>query len=371
MARSKRNSDKNKQRTRVVGRKRFKHRTKPGAPPGILVSDSSKGAPRVRMFRYSETKLEERSLDPQGDFPEPVAGEVLWLDVAGLGQIETIERVGQHFGLHALALEDVVHVHQRPKTDNYGDHLFIVVRTPSSEGESRYEQLSLFLGRNFVITFQEDERDCFDAVRQRIREHGRIRDLGPDFLVYTLLDAVIDSFFPKLEAYGAELDQLDEAISASPKSVQVSGLYAIRRELILVRKLLWHHREALNTLVRLEADLITAETRTYLRDCLDHTVQLMDVAETDRESCLSLQELYLSEISQRTNEVMKTLTLIATIFMPMTFVAGVYGMNFNPQASPWNMPELEWWFGYPFALGLMFLMGASMVLYFHRRGWIW
>ncbi|MCA8998479.1 MAG: magnesium/cobalt transporter CorA [Planctomycetaceae bacterium] len=351
-------------------RKRFKHRTKPGTAPGTLVGERSNSPTQIRMFRYDETNLEEREISVTESLPRPSQEKVLWLDVVGLGDVNVIERLGQHFGIHPLALEDIVHVHQRPKTDDYDESLFIVVRMPREETILETEQLSVILGQGFVITFQQFEGDTFDGVRTRIREKARIRNRKADYLAYALLDSVIDSYFPKLEYYGSRLDELDEAVTEAPNSRSLSGLHKIRRDLIHVRKLMWHHREAINALVRTERDLISKETQTYLRDCLDHVVQLMDVAENDRDSCLSLQELYLSEIGQRTNEQMKTLTLIATIFMPMSFVAGLYGMNFDPHASPWNMPELEWAYGYPFALGLMVTLGTGMLLYFLSRGWI-
>lgn len=353
---------------RLAGRK-FHRRTEPGAAPGTLVSDKSKHRTQFRIMMYGNGKLDERELSRPEEIPEPVAEQVLWVDVNGLADADVIEAIGKKFNLHPLALEDVVHIHQRAKAEEYNDFLFVVARMLYVDRLLASEQVSIFIGRNFVITFQEDPGDCFNSIRERIRQNGRIHSRGADYLAYGLLDAIIDAYFPRMEKIGSQLDEIDEEITLGRGRVYLGQLHEIRRELIQIRKLLWQHRDALNALLRQENHLISHETQIYLRDCLDHVVQLMDVSETDRDSCIGLQELYLTDLGQRTNDVMKVLTLLSTLFMPMTFIAGVYGMNFNTQISRWNMPELNWYYGYPFSLILMAATGALLMGYFWSRGW--
>jgi magnesium transporter len=350
-------------------RRKFQRRTTPGTAPGTLVSDPARSKTTLHVILYDTQALaEEAQIDLRG-VPEPQAEQVLWLDVVGLADAHVIEAIGKRFGLHGLALEDVLHVHQRAKAEEYAGSLFIVARMLASGDMQSSEQLSLFLGKNFVITFQERPGDCFDAVRERLRQSGRARGRSADYLAYALIDAIIDAYFPTLEQLGAQLDELDDHIFRARGVTLFNQLHGIRRDLIQLRKLLWQHREALNTLVRSDSPLIAADTQIYLRDCLDHVVQLMDVVETDRETCISMQELYLAEISQRTNDVMRVLTLIATIFMPLSFLVGVYGMNFDSSVSPWNMPETKWYYGYPLSLLLMAAVAGTMLHYFWRRGW--
>ncbi len=353
----------------LAQRRKFHRRTSPGAAPGTLVSDSTKHPTRFGFMLYGDGELIEKRLKRVEDIPHPRSGQVLWLDVNGLADAKVIEAIGQRFGLHPLALEDVLHIHQRAKAEEYPDYLFIVARMLQDNSPQITEQVSIFLGSNYVITLQEDPGDCFDIIRQRIRQKGRIQSRGADYLVYGLLDAIIDAYFPRLEKIGAEIDRIDEEITKEGGRAHTARLHEIRRELVLLRKILWQHRDALGSLVRQDTPLISPESQIYLRDCLDHIVQLMDASDTDRESCIGLQELYLAELSQRTNDIMRVLTLMSTLFMPMTFIAGVYGMNFHPDTSPWNMPELNWYYGYPFSLLLMGLCGIGMMTFFWIRGW--
>ena len=302
---------------------------------------------------------------------------VTWLDIDGLGDADVIEQVGQMFHLHPLALEDVVNVHQRPKVEMYGDYLFVIARSHSgldandATAALEMHQVAMFLGRDFVITFRERGVHCFDKVRTRIQtSRGRIRESGADYLLYTLLDTVIDGFFPALEQHGESLDSLDDLISAGSEQDLIHRIHEVRSELLMIRRAVWPLREAINTLIRDSGDLISDETDLYLRDCYDHTVQIIDVIETDRELCADLRDYYLTVVSNRMNQVMKFLTIIATLFIPLTFVAGLYGMNFNPQASAFNMPELNWTLGYPFALAVMLATALAMLWYFHRKGWL-
>ena len=294
-----------------------------------------------------------------------------WVNVDGLGDLETLTRIQEIFGLHRLALEDVVNVHQRPKAELYEDHLFVVARMPRPGAGLETEQFSLFLGKGYVLTFQEAPGDCLEAVRERIRnERPRIRAGGPDYLAYAIIDAVIDSYFPLLEGIGDQLEALEEEVLARPHSSQVPILHGIKRDLMNLRRIVWPLREVLAGFVREESPLITEATKIYLRDCYDHTIQIMDLLESYRDVATGLMDLYLSSISNRMNEVMKVLTIIATIFIPLGFIAGLYGMNFNPEISRWNMPELNWALGYPFALGVMGTIALVMLVFFGKKGWL-
>jgi magnesium transporter len=296
---------------------------------------------------------------------------VTWINVDGVGDAETVKQLGDIFELHSLALEDVVNTHQRAKVESYGDHLFIVVRIAANSEQLETEQVSIFLGRNYVLTFQGDvEGDCFEPVRDRLRKAtGRIRIVGADSLVYALIDAAIDGYFPVVERFADQLDALEDEITTRASPATIHQLHTIRNDFLLLRRSVRPHREAVNELIRDEHPLITQETRLYLRDCYDHTVQLMDLLEIYRESCSDLRDYYLSIVSNRMNEIMKVLTIISTIFMPLSFIAGVYGMNFDTD-SPWNMPELRWKFGYVFAWSVMIIVAAGLVGFIWRRGWL-
>jgi magnesium transporter len=350
-----------------------RRRTPPGSPPGTLVADPHSPHPTIRIFAYGPDDLVEQEvndLQQVQDFLDK--WPVLWVDVEGLGHVETIRELGEMFSLHRLALEDVLNVHQRPKVESYGDYHFIVTRMARLNEHVDTEQLTLFLGENFVLTFQEGQPgDCLDAIRQRIRQkRGRIRDAGLDYLAYALLDAVVDGYFPILEEYGERLETLEDEIVTHPSSNTVARIHEIRRDLLTLRRAMWPQREVFNALLREEMEMVTNETRLYLRDCYDHTTQIIDLVETYRELGADLTDVYLSSISNRTNEIMRVLTVIATIFIPLTFIAGVYGMNFNTSTSPWNMPELNWYWGYPFVFTLMTVIAVGQLAFFRRRGWL-
>jgi magnesium transporter len=288
--------------------------------------------------------------------------------VTGLADVSIIEAIGDAFDLHDLTLEDVINVYQRPKFEAYEDHAFIVMRMPTPD--NRTEQVSLFLGKGYVLTFQERPGDCFDPVRERIRRAaGRIRGQGAGYLAYALIDAVIDGYFPMIEAIGEDVEELEDDVIGRPAPEQVDRLHHIKRELLMVRRAIWPTRDMVNALIRDGSRHVDESTRIYLRDCYDHTIQLMDIIETYREITSGLLDVYLSSLSTRMNEVMKLLTIIATIFIPLGFVAGLYGMNFD-RGSPWNMPELGWRYGYFFALGVMAAIALGLLFWFWRRGWI-
>lgn len=351
-----------------------RRRTPPGTPPGTLVADPESLHPKIRTMAYGSNEVVEQALS----HPRQIQGlldkwPVLWIDVEGLGDADTIRILGEVLGLHRLALEDVLDVHQRPKIEQYPGYYFIVAQMVALEEHFETEQLNLFLGKNFVLTFREGKPgDAFESIQERVRKkHGRIRDSGVDYLAYALLDAVVDRYFPILEQYGERLENLEDEIVSRPSGDIVARIHEIRRHLLTLRRAVWPQRETFNALLREEtSSLVTGETRLHLRDCYDHTAQLIDLIETYRELGADLTDVYLSSISNRTNEIMRVLTVIATIFIPLTFIAGVYGMNFNTRVSPWNMPELDWFWGYPLALMVMFVVAVGQLIFFRRKGWL-
>jgi magnesium transporter len=351
---------------------RSRRRSTPGAPPGSIIVHEDAAPSRINVMAYGPNDV---------DFHEDVAVEdipslmkrwpVVWVDVTGLGTASVIEGIGQLFRLHGLALEDVVNVHQRPKVEEYEDSTFIVCNMIHIDPVLETEQVAIFVGERFVVTFQERGGDSFDSIRTRIRSgRGRVRREGPDYLAYALIDSIIDAYFSPVERYGDIIETLELAVVEDPPKSVVSQIHAARRDLFLLRKTIWAQREMVAALSRETYVGFTETTRYYLRDCYDHTVQLLDMTETYRDFATSLFELYLSTVSNRMNEIMKVLTVIATIFMPMGVIASIYGMNFDPEVSPWNMPELSWYFGYPFALLLMVIVAVIMLVMFRRKGWL-
>ncbi len=356
-------------------------RPPPGSPPGTLATEPGAPPPPVRVIAYGPDRFEEPAhptlADAQaalGKFP------VTWIDIDGVNHEETLTRAAQLIGLHPLALADVAVVLQRPKVEDFGSYLFMVLRLPHvprppepPEGEPlQTEQVSLVLSANCVMTFQEEARpgDCFDPVRHRLRtSSGNIRSLGPDHLAYAIIDAVIDAYFPLLEGLGERLDALESRVLERPEPRLIHDLHRIRRDLLTIRRSIWPLRDALNSLVRDQTPLIRAETRVFLRDCYDHAAQILDLVEAYREICSALMEVHLTNLSNRMNEVMKVLTVISTIFIPLTFIVGIYGMNFDT-AHPLNMPELRWPYGYVTVMLFMLVLALSMVWVFRRRGWI-
>jgi len=350
----------------------FRRRSPVGTPPGTLISHPDAGPPVIRAMGYDGDTLEELELDSLDAIPSlRERWPTVWLDVNGVGDAESIARIGELFGLHRLALEDVMNTHQRPKVEEYTDHLFTVVRMASLADRVDTEQVGLFLGNGWVVTFQERVGDCWDTVRDRLRVgRGRIRAAGADYLFYSLLDAVVDHFYPILEEFGQRLELLEEEVIDDPREELVGVIHAARRDVLALRHSMWPMREAVGHLFREEHPLIADDTRIYLRDAYDHTIQVIDLLENYREMSSALLDVYLSSVSQRMNEVMKVLTIIATIFIPLTFIAGIYGMNFDRDASPLNMPELGWYYGYPVIMGLMAIIAIALLVYFRWRRWI-
>jgi magnesium transporter len=352
-------------------RKPIRH-APPGSPPGTLAVDPSAPPPSIRVLQYSPAAVREQEITEVYEIKKLIGKlPVTWISVQGLGDTNLLKQIGEVLGLHSLALEDVVNVHQRAKADLFEDYLFIVLRMVHLADELETEQLSLFLGKGFVISFQESGGDGLETLRDRIRMgRGRIRNQGADYLAYAILDTAIDGYYPPLEEYGERLEALEEAILEHPIHTPVLRIHAIKRELLQMRRAVWPLRDMINDLLRDPIPLITPDTRLYLKDCYDHVVQLIDLVETDRELGSDMMDLHLTSASNRMNEIMKVLTIITTIFMPMSFIAGLYGMNFHHEASPWNMPELDWYWGYPFALALMAAVAAGLLGFFRWRGWV-
>ncbi|MEW5930341.1 MAG: magnesium/cobalt transporter CorA [Gemmatimonadota bacterium] len=353
-------------------RRRRAHRPPPGSSPGTLVTHPDAPVPAVTAVGYGPDGFHEWTVEDPASLAEARGRwPVLWVNVDGVGHAPTLEALGAAFGLHRLALEDVTDVPQRPKAEWYDQHLFVVGRMVRLVPALDVEQVSLFLGPGYVVTFQERPGDPLDPVRRRLRTaSGRIRGAGADYLAYAILDAVADHYFPVLERYGDVLEELEDCILAGGGRAAMARLHAVKRDLMTLRRAVWPVRDAVTGLLREPGELIGEGTQVFLRDCHDHVVQAADLVETYRELASSLTDLYLSSVSYRMNEVMKVLTLFTAVFIPLSFVAGLYGMNFDHEESPLNMPELEWYFGYPFALGLMAVIAGGLLYYFWRRGWI-
>ena len=351
-------------RRRVVSRSR-----KTGQTPGTVTFTGSQKVESVTLdvIRYGADHVSEASeLGLDGAFAAVEPGGVTWLNVNGLHDTAVIEQVGDRFDLHPLTVEDIVSVGQRPKLEAFDDYLFIVVRMLSLEdGHLADEQISMVLSRDIVITFQERPGDILEPLRERIRKgKGRIRGMGADYLAYALLDIVVDHYFVVLEASSGLIDDIEGEVYADPRPEVMERISALKQDALHMRKAVWPVRDLMSALLREESALFTRQTQTYLRDAYDHVVQAIDALETLRETVGSLQDSYLSSLSFRMNEVMKVLTIIATIFIPLTFFAGIYGMNFE------YMPELAWRWSYPVLWLLMILMTAGMVWWFRRKNWL-
>ncbi len=345
----------------------------PGAPPGTLTLMPGSVVPVMRVLGYGPEGCEEHTLADLSRLDELLGRHaVTWIDVDGVGDLELIRGLGRRFRIHPLVLEDVVHVHQRAKVESYKDLVYVVARMVNHEGSLETEQLSLVLAQGLVITFQEGvPGDCLEPVRRRIRHGtGRIRARGADWLTYALLDAVVDHYFPVVEAYADRLETLEDEILDGAGADVVPRIHAIKRELITLRRTVSPMREMVGSLRAGVGSFILAETETFMRDVRDHIDQLIDLIETYSELARSLVDLQLSLADHRMNEVMKVLTIVGSIFLPLTFVTGLYGMNFDRDGSPSNMPELGWSYGYEFALGLMAAMATGMLLWFWRKGWL-
>ena len=354
----------------------FRRRSlKVGLPPGTLAAPE-KEAPhrpsepvRLTLIDYGPEHVEEKTVTEVPDWSSYRSSEsISWINVDGVHDTEILEQIGDQFNLHPLVLEDVATAGQRPKVEDYGEYVYLILymlQRGEEPGTVHHEQVSIVLGPRFVLSFQEAPGDVFDPVRGRIRHgRGRIRRSGSDYLAYALADTVVDHYFVVAEAFSQQLENLeDELLEETEDDIPVT-INHLRRELMYVRRSIWPLREVISMLQRSDNELVSAEIRPFLRDIYDHTIQVVDVIETYRELSSSLLDLHLSQISNRMNEVMKVLTIIGTIFIPLTFVAGIYGMNFE------HMPELSWPWAYPLLLVLMAVLAVSLVIYFRRREWI-
>ena len=348
-----------------------------GLPPGtpVYVGEERTGPVRISILDYDEAHFEEKEAASVEDcFPFKDKPTVTWVNFDGIHQPELIERIGREFGLHPLILEDIVHTTQRPKLEDHGKYLYMVLKMLSrGEGQEDVdaEQISLVLGPTFVLSFQEKPGDVFGPLRERIRTaKGRVRSAGADYLAYSLLDAVVDNYFQILEGVSDRIESLEDVVVSRPEPAVLGTIHHMKKEMIFLRKSLWPLREAISALSRGESQLVEPATQVYLRDVYDHTIQIIEVLEAYRDVISGMVDTYLSSVSNRMNEVMKVLTIIATIFIPMTFIAGIYGMNFDAEASPLNMPELKWQWGYPAAWVVMLGVAAAMLFYFRRKKWI-
>jgi magnesium transporter len=343
---------------------------KAGLPPGTVVFVGEKKVEEIRItiIDYDEDQYEEREIKNIEDcFPYKDTPSISWINIDGVHQVEVIEKLGQHFVLHPLLQEDVVNTHQRPKFDEFEDHLFIVLRMfffNEEENELEGEQISLIVGANFVISFQERKGDVFEQVRERLRNgRGRIRKKGSDYLAYSLIDAIVDSYYNILERLGESIETLQEQLVAEPKRKDLQIIQALKRDMLFFRKSVYPLREVVGGLAKSESTLVKEDVLVYVRDVYDHVIQAIDTIETFRDMLSAMMDIYLSSLSNRMNEVMKVLTIIATIFIPMTFLAGVYGMNFK------YMPELEWRYAYLFFWIVVSGVLIAMVAYFKRKKW--
>jgi len=349
-----------------------KRSKKAGLPPGTLVHIGEKraGEPKITLIDYDEANFQERDVKTVEEcFSFREKPTVTWINVEGVHQVEVVEKLGNCFGLHPLVLEDILNTDQRPKMEIYGDYIYIVVKMLYGSDPNRLveaEQVSLILGSNFVISFQEGkEGDVFNPVRERIRSgKGLIQKMGSDYLAYSLIDTIVDNYFLVLESLGERIELLEEELVAHPTTTTLHGIQKFKNEMIFMRRVVWPLREVISGLGRKESPLIKETTEIYLRDVYDHTVQVMDAVEVYREMLSGMLDIYLSSVSNRLNSVMKVLTIIATIFMPLTFIAGIYGMNFK------YMPELEWRWGYPAIWLIVMIIGISMLIYFKKKKWL-
>ena len=359
-----------KPRSRKLHRQRHP-KPAPGSPPGVLVPRADGPPLRLARRRFSSQDYEEEeSIAPEDAAGVQDSSHCVWVDGTGIADPSVVTTIGRTFGLHELSLEDVLDPSQRSKVEHYDNYTFVVLKILSLSNHVETHQLNLFFGENFVVTLQDGESSVLEPVRQRLKNaRGQIRSRRADYLAYTIIDTVIDHYFPVLEEFDDRLERLEDTVLETRAIEPIDPARALRGDLHEIRHAVWPARQAVTSLLREDTPRITPETRLHLQDCYDHLMRLQDMVEYSREIAASLLEAYVSKISLRTNEVMKVLTVIATIFIPLTFITSLYGMNFNPTASPFNMPELNWYLGYPFALLVMLGAATWSLIYFRRKGW--
>ena len=344
---------------------------KVGLPPGSIVHIGNKRAEKTKItiVDYNEEQFQEKEVKTVKECcPYKEKPTITWINIDGVHEEKIIEELGKIYNFHPLILEDIVDTDQRPKIKDFGDYIFIILKMhyyDKENNEIKIEQVSLIFGKNYVISFQEREGDVFDSIRERIRNNiGRIRKARADYLIYALMDGIIDNYFTILEKLGEETEDLEAKVIKDPVPANLQIIYKLKSELIFLRKSVWPLREVISILEKGESVLIDKSTNIYLRDIYGHTIQVMDTVETLRDVISGTLDVYLSSVSNRMNEIMKVLTIVATIFIPLTFIVGIYGMNFQ------YMPELKWVWGYPIVLLGMLIIGIVMVIYFKRKKWM-
>ncbi|MFH1416111.1 MAG: magnesium/cobalt transporter CorA [Elusimicrobiota bacterium] len=342
-----------------------------GLPPGTLVhiGEAVERNVKISMIDYTETTFQEKTVAEIEDCFDTVDGNsVTWINIDGIHNIDIIQKIGDHFNLHSFLLEDILNTQQRPMMEDYDKYLFMILKmisVGSIDKNIDIEQVSILIGKKVVISFQEKEGDVFSPIRERIRNaKGRIRKMGADYLAYALIDAIVDNYFIIPEQFGEKIEKVEEELLNNPTTEILQVLHKMKRDMIFLRKAVWPLREVINNLERSESDIIKKSTGIYLRDVYDHTIQVADSIETFRDILSGMVDLYMSSISNKMNEVMKVLTIIATIFIPLTFIAGIYGMNFE------YMPELAWRGGYFMVWGVIVLVTIGMLIYFKKKKWL-
>jgi len=341
----------------------------PGSEPGTLIIEPDAKPSRIILIDYDEDNaIRKVDITPNACAPYIGTNTVSWMDIQGLGSETVLKQVGAIFNLHPLLLEDVVNVPQRPKLEDYNNQLLVIshmVRLKEDESGFDTEQVSFVLGKRYLLSFQEEElQDCFEIVRDRIRtSQGRVRKSGADYLTYLLLDTIIDGYFPVVEHYEDRIEALEDVIISNPDRDTMQEIYDVRRELLALRRLIWPMRNVLNLLMRDHHGIVSDEVQIYFRDSYDHVIQILEIIEAYRELAASLMDVYMSTMGNKLNEILKFLTVISTIFIPLTFIVGVYGMNFE------NMPELKGEWSYFMVWLVMLAVAGGLIFYFWRKGW--
>jgi magnesium transporter len=348
----------------------IKKRTKTiGLPPGSLIhiGEEKTTDVKIKVIDYYQDQIEEKEIkNIEECFPYKDKKSITWINIDGVHKAEIFEKIGKYYGIHSLVLEDIMNTGQRPKIEDFDSYIYIVLKMLNMESkEISSKQISIIIGDNFVISFQEGMDDVFNAIRDRIRNNkGRIRKMGADYLAYSLMDAIVDNYYIILESISEKIENIEDEVITNPTPVTIQTIHSLKRELIMLRKSIWPLREVVNGFHKTESSLIKKSSLIYIRDLYDHTIQVMDIIETFRDMNSGMLDIYMSSISNKMNEVMKVLTIFAAIFIPLTFVAGIYGMNFD------YMPELTWYWGYPLILTIMISMVIVMLFYFRRKSWL-
>ncbi len=354
----------------MPGRHKYNQK-KVGMPPGTLlhVGDMRSEKIKISMLSYNPDEWMEKQYNHVEELLENKAtADVDWVHISGIHRVDIIEKIGMVFNIHPLVLEDIVNANQRPKLEESKDYIYIVLKMiyyVESTQSIEFEQVSMIVGNNYIISFQENDNQIFHQIRERIKNtNGKIRTLGPDYLAYALIDCIVDYYYVALEHLGEKIESLEDELMLDPGPHILKEIHSLKTEMLFVRKAIWPLREIINVLSRGDSSLVDQSTLIYLRDVYDHVIQVIDTIEMYRDMVTSMFDIYISSVSYKLNEVMKVLTIIATIFIPLTFIVGLYGMNFK------YMPELEWEWGYPVVLVLMAIISTMMVMYFRRKKWI-